>query len=315
MTITSDPTAPLVAVVGATGNQGGSVIHALAESRKPYRIRGFTRDATKPAAQELAKLGVEIFVVSLVVENKDKVYEAFVGADFAFLVTNFWEHVDVDREVAEGKLLIDAAKSASITRVVWSGLPSFNKLSHGKYKNVYHFDGKALITEYGRHSGVPFVDVQAGFYGSNFLGPLGAPKKQANGSYLFAFPAKPETLIPFIDVVRDYGMFVRYVLEMEVFPDGGEYVAHGETITYRDLVSQWSEETGKTIVHVEISPRQFKEGLEDADLPSHVVLDYVEFSLAWNEFGWKSTPIPPILEAQVHTWADFMRDTNWSGVF
>jgi uncharacterized protein YbjT (DUF2867 family) len=84
MTITQAPSAPLVAVVGATGRQGGSVVRALAESDKPYRIRGFTRDATKPAAKELVKLGVEIVVISLVVENKENVYKAFAGADAAF---------------------------------------------------------------------------------------------------------------------------------------------------------------------------------------------------------------------------------------
>lgn len=85
MTITQDSSAPLVAVVGATGTQGGSVVNALAKSDKPYRVRAFTRDAKKPAAQNLVKLGVEVVVVSLVVENKEEVYKAFTGADSAFV--------------------------------------------------------------------------------------------------------------------------------------------------------------------------------------------------------------------------------------
>lgn len=84
MTISKDPSATLVTVVGATGTQGGSVINALVESDKPYRVRGFTRDGAKPAAQELVKLGVEVVVVSLVVENEE-VYKAFVAADVAFV--------------------------------------------------------------------------------------------------------------------------------------------------------------------------------------------------------------------------------------
>lgn len=85
MTITQDPSACLVAVVGATGNQGGSVVNGLEESDKPYRVRAFTRDATKPAAQALVKRGVEVVTVSLVVENKEEVYKAFAGADVAFV--------------------------------------------------------------------------------------------------------------------------------------------------------------------------------------------------------------------------------------
>jgi nucleoside-diphosphate-sugar epimerase len=57
----------VIAVFGATGNQGGSVINALlqdAEICKHYRFRGVTRDTRKPASQELAAQGVEMVVVS-----------------------------------------------------------------------------------------------------------------------------------------------------------------------------------------------------------------------------------------------------------
>ena len=53
----------LITVFGATGNQGGSVIkHILADSTlsKTFKIRGITRDTSKPAAQALAKQGVEL---------------------------------------------------------------------------------------------------------------------------------------------------------------------------------------------------------------------------------------------------------------
>ncbi|KAJ7866460.1 NmrA-like protein [Mycena olivaceomarginata] len=173
MTITQAASAPFVAVVGATGAQGGSVIKALSESDKPYRIRGFTRDATRRLRKPSRK-GVEMVTVNLVVvENKEEVYKAFAGADYAFLVTNFWEHFSQEREISEGKMLIDATKAAGVKGVLWSGLPHVAKLSGGKYTKVANFDGKALVTEYGRASGVPFVDVQAGFYTANFFGNYG----------------------------------------------------------------------------------------------------------------------------------------------
>ena len=85
MTISQELSAPLVVVVGATGTQGGSVIKALAESDKPYRIRGLTRDPSKPAALKLKAHGVELFSVSISVENADKVHKAFEGANIAFV--------------------------------------------------------------------------------------------------------------------------------------------------------------------------------------------------------------------------------------
>jgi uncharacterized protein YbjT (DUF2867 family) len=89
MPISSSPSAPLIVIVGSTGNQGGSIIQALAESDKPYRIRGITRDVTKPAAQKLASQGVEMVNVALSVENADTVRKAFLGADMVFVSSFF----------------------------------------------------------------------------------------------------------------------------------------------------------------------------------------------------------------------------------
>jgi uncharacterized protein YbjT (DUF2867 family) len=58
----------LITVFGATGNQGGSVIEQLlndAATAQEFKIRGITRDTSKPAAQELAKKGVEVVTVRL----------------------------------------------------------------------------------------------------------------------------------------------------------------------------------------------------------------------------------------------------------
>ncbi|KAJ7351955.1 NmrA-like protein [Mycena albidolilacea] len=149
MKITQARSAPLVAMVGATGVQGGSVIKALSESEKPYRIRGFTRDLTKATAEALKKQGVEMIAVNFIPENKGEVYKAFAGADYTFLVTNYWEH----------------AKKGQCRSNTVLDINSNKKNAAG----ANAFDGKALVTEYGRASGVPVVDVQAGFYATNLL--------------------------------------------------------------------------------------------------------------------------------------------------
>ncbi|KAJ7161898.1 NAD(P)-binding protein [Mycena crocata] len=321
MTITESPAAPLVAVVGATGNQGGSVIKALADSDKPYRIRGFTRDATKPAAQQLAKIGVEIFVVSLVVENSEEVYKAFKGADVAFydlleLVTNFWEHGSVDKEIAEGKLLIDAAKSGGVSRIVWSGLPSVTTLSEGRFVHVYHFDGKAVVTEYGRKSGVPFVDVHAGAYGSNFLTSPLMLVKQPDGSFVIPLPVKPTTVIPFIDTAHDYGLFVRQVLEAPVFPDGSSFLAHGENISFEQMALELSQVTGKRVTFKQISIEEFADTVRGLGRPAHIVLDQIDTFQFYDQCGWKAplSTSPGPLARRPRTWTDFVRATDWSKV-
>ena len=86
MTITQDSPVPLFAVIGSTGTQGRSVIKALEESTKPYRVRAITRDTSKPAAQNLAKIGCD--VVNADVEDVESLKKAFRGASYAFLMTN-----------------------------------------------------------------------------------------------------------------------------------------------------------------------------------------------------------------------------------
>ncbi|KAJ7473332.1 NAD(P)-binding protein [Mycena latifolia] len=314
MTITQSPTAPLVAVVGATGIQGGSVVKALAESDKPYRVRAFTRDATKPAAQALVKLGVEVVVVSLVVKNKADVFKAFEGADFAFLVTNFWEHLDMEREIAEGKLLVDAAKAGDVSRLIWSGLPSITNLSGGKYPHVYHFDGKAAVTAYARQSGVPFVDLQAGFYGTNLSTNPIMMMKQDDGSFAVPWPVQATTMVPFIDAAEDYGLFVRAVLELPVFPVGPEILAYGENIAVQDMVLQLSQATGKKVIFKQITVEEFKTNVQAVGVPPHIVLDMVDSFQFYEEFGceWPVTPPPEGMARTPRTWSEFAKVADWS---
>ncbi|KAJ6470731.1 NmrA-like family-domain-containing protein, partial [Mycena vitilis] len=137
-------------------------------SDKPYRVRGTTRDTAKP----VSKICRCLVCCPEKGRSVQGIYSIRSSTYYEFnpsLVTNFWEHLDKERETNEAELLVDAAKAAGVSRVVWSGSPFTSNLTGGKYVNNHHFDSKALVTEYARTAGIPFVDVQAGFYASNFL--------------------------------------------------------------------------------------------------------------------------------------------------
>lgn len=58
----------IIAIIGATGAQGGSVVNSiLADSKmsSQWAIRGITRDASKDSSKKLASQGVEVVTVSL----------------------------------------------------------------------------------------------------------------------------------------------------------------------------------------------------------------------------------------------------------
>ncbi|KAJ6535771.1 NAD(P)-binding protein, partial [Mycena capillaripes] len=236
MTISDSPSAPLVAIVGITGKQGGSVARALIDSDKKYRIRGFTRDAQTPVATAFAALGVELIAVSLTVGNEDGVRKAFAGSDIVFAMTQFESHMSKDQEIAEGKVMVDAALAAGVSLFVWSGLESltalstgrlsFTDLSAGRLSLVAFFDSKAAVSDYARASGVPLAIVQAGYYASNVL--RAAPyvlRPQADGSFLYCLPMAGSTRVPLIDVESDYGLYVRAAIESPALGAGSEVLS------------------------------------------------------------------------------------------
>lgn len=85
MTITGATTSPLVVIGGVTGNQGRSVLDNLQASDQPYRMRGLTRDASKPKALELEKMGVEMISIDLKPGNEEAMREAYKGAGVVFV--------------------------------------------------------------------------------------------------------------------------------------------------------------------------------------------------------------------------------------
>ncbi|KAJ7778426.1 NAD(P)-binding protein [Mycena metata] len=312
MTISSNPTAPLVVVVGSTGKQGGSVIQALAESDKEYRIRGLTRDVSKPQAQRIATQGVEMMNVNLTADNADAARAAFKGANIAFIVTNFWEHLDKAREVAEGKMLVATAKAADVELLVWSGLESAAEVSQGKYGHVDHFDSKAEITTYARKSGVQLLIVQAGAYASNHLH---SPQKEADGTYTLGLPVGPNTILPIIDAVHDYGLFVREGIECPKFGAGTEVLASAEDISVAEMLVQLSMITGKKVVYKRISDEEF---MAATRAPHHVALELLEMWKYFEEFGYfgdkDTSSSRQHLNRTPHTWADFVREADWSSI-
>ncbi|KAF7302861.1 NmrA domain-containing protein [Mycena kentingensis (nom. inval.)] len=320
MTITDTPTAPLVAVVGATGMQGGSVIAALEASDRAYRIRGFTRDATKPAAEALKARGVEVVQVALTVENKEQVFEVFKGAHYAFLVTNFWEHCNVDKEIAEGKLLVDAA-AASGCSIIWSGLPSPSAASSGKYTKVYHFDGKAQVTAYGKSLSAPFACIPAGFYMQNYLaheGPMRFIHPAGEGKYTITTNMRPEALLPMIDIVGDYGYFVRRAIEAKVFPTGETVNTASEMISSADIAKTISEVTGKDVTFVQITHKAFAQVISKAGLPDVIAEELAqgyEYFNAPGYYGGEPVASTKGLAKPVATFKQFVEAADWSKCF
>ena len=79
----------IIAVVGATGAQGGGLVRAILEDPNGgFAVRAVTRDVNTDKATALAKLGAE--VVAADIDDAESLQRAFEGAYGAFCVTLFW---------------------------------------------------------------------------------------------------------------------------------------------------------------------------------------------------------------------------------
>lgn len=190
------PDKKIIAVVGATGQQGGALVRAiLAEPYQPFTVRALTRNANSDAAQELKKLGAE--VVSADLDNVNSLKLAFHGVYGVYCVTFYWEHCMPEREMSQAAAMAQAAKNAGATHVIWSTLEDTRKLVPirdtrlptimEKYK-VPHFDGKGASNDAFRQIGLPTTYLLTSFYWENLLYMQMGPKKQADGTLAFALP-------------------------------------------------------------------------------------------------------------------------------
>lgn len=132
---------PSLLVTGATGKQGGATINALLAAGGSNKIHALTRNPSSKAAQALASRGVTLVQGNL--NEKDSLVQALRNIDAALLVTDFMGPKGVEGEVEQGKLFVDAAKSAGVKHVVFTSVQSADRAP-----SVPHFDSKAKIEEH-----------------------------------------------------------------------------------------------------------------------------------------------------------------------
>src|SRR5882724_8891797 len=160
----------LIAVIGATGQQGGAVVRAL-QAQGQFKIRAVTRHPDKHR-------GLADEVVAADLDRPETLEAAFAGAHGVFLVTNFWEQ-GTD-ELKQATAAVRAAKDAGVKHLVWSTLPDVEAISGGKF-DVPHFTGKAKIDRIVEEAGFAnHTFVIAPFFYQNLVG-LVAPQKQTDG--------------------------------------------------------------------------------------------------------------------------------------
>ena len=149
----------IVAVTGATGQQGGAVARKLLA--EGWQVRALTRDVNKPAAQELKALGAELVAGDM--DNAAELETAFKDAHGVFSVQNYWlPNVGFDAEIQQGKNVADSAKTAGVQHLIYSSVGSAHRGMGQK-----HFETKWIIEQYIQSLDLPYTILRPVYFMDN----------------------------------------------------------------------------------------------------------------------------------------------------
>lgn len=254
----------IIAVVGATGSQGGGLARAILDDPEGgFKVRAITRDASSDKAIQLKKSGAK--VVEADVEDPASLAKAFEGAYGAYCVTFFWEHFSPEKEKEHAKNLAEAAKEAKLKHVIWSTLEDTRKwvpLKDNKmptlmkdYK-VPHFDAKGESNKFFVDSGIPYTLLLTSFYWDNFIYFGMEPQKGEDGQLAITFPMGDKKL-PGI-AAEDIGKCA-----YGIFKAGDSYKNKtlgiaGEHLTGEQMAATFTRVFGKKIKYNSVPPEVFR---------------------------------------------------------
>jgi len=216
----------LIAVVGATGQQGGGVVRALRAGGQ-FKVRALTRNPGKhrDVADEVTEADLN---------RPDTLAAAFKGAYGVFLVTT--SSLEGTDERKQGTAAVQAARDAGVKHVVWSTLPDVEAISGGRF-NVPHFTNKARVDRMVKDAGFAnHTFVIAPFFYQNLVGSL-APQKQADGSLGWALPLDPSVRCIHMGDIRELGNIVAGAFAQPNRAGHGEWLPLvGDFMSFNEIV-------------------------------------------------------------------------------
>ncbi|WP_327113610.1 NmrA/HSCARG family protein [Streptomyces sp. NBC_01341] len=314
----------VIAVVGATGQQGGGLVEAiLADTSGEFTVRALTRDAGSPKAKALASRGAEVVEADL--DDEASLVAAFDGAFGVFVMTNFWADLTPEQEAARSRVEMEleqaanaarAAKAAGVKHAVWSSVedtrPFFERTGDKVPRpmagyTVPHMDVKAAADAFFTDLGVPTTFLLTSWFYENLFIGMGPVRNEA-GELILTIPLAHHKLAA--HAATDIG---RTVLGM--FKSEGAYIGKtvgiaGAHVTGEEMAAVLSEAVGEKVTYQPFTWDQFRgfgfpHAVEFANNLQYMAQNDTEFTAA-RDIEW-SRSINPQLES-FRSWAEAHSD-------
>jgi len=255
--------AKVIAVVGATGAQGGGLVRAIQRDKSGgFRARGLTRKTASDQAKELVKLGAEVVAADL--DDQASLENAFKGASVVFCLTNYWEHFSPEKELGQATNQARAAKQANVPHVIWSTLEDTRRwvpltddrmpTLQGKYK-VPHFDAKGEADKVFTDL-VPTTLLLTSFYWENFIYFGAGPKPGPDGKLALTFPLGDKKL-PGI-AVEDIGKCAYGLIKRGREFIGKTVAISGEQLTGAQMAAAMTKALGREVRYNDVPPEVYR---------------------------------------------------------
>jgi uncharacterized protein YbjT (DUF2867 family) len=257
-------TRKIIAVIGATGAQGGGLARAiLRDSSEEFAVRALTRTPDSAKARELADLGADVVAADL--DDPTSLQKAFTGAHGAYCLTNYWEHLNPEKETAQAHALAQAAQDAGVAHVIWSTLEDTRlripldearmPTLQGRYK-VPHLDAKGEADQHFEELGVPTTFLHTSFYWENFIFFGMGPAKGPDGRLAITLPMG-EARLPG-SAVEDIGKCAYGIFKRGEEMVGTSIGIAGEHLTGTQMAAAFSRALGQEVVYHAVEPGVYR---------------------------------------------------------
>jgi uncharacterized protein YbjT (DUF2867 family) len=276
-------TKSLLAIFGATGNQGNStaqIVLSDPELSKRYAVRAVSRDISNPKMQDLKFKGAELVQADL--DDASSLPAALKGVEYLFFITTTqYQGNSREIETRQARDICSAALKEGVKYIIFSSMSHPFKISNGALKHVEHFDDKAEIEEYIRSLPVKSAFFAPASFMQNFAThSKPRPSQQGDGTYVIANILNPTTRVPLIDIT-DSGKWIAPILSDPGKYEGKFFAAAEGMYTWPEACEIISKVTGKTVTYQQVPDEVYK-----GFLPPHMKDGLYDMWALFRDYGY-----------------------------